>query len=133
VRFIVRLLPLAAILALAGCSLAEDVTPPPGVAEEGLVRPAFVGEPTAAAPNTAPDPESGAAISPNDARLAMGRPGLAMERRAPSAAARPGLGSKCGPRRALADWYQMVTVEHRPLHAWLSVPGRATLGRAASP
>ena len=111
-RFVVRLLPLAAILALAGCSLAEDVTPPPGVAEGGLVRPAFVGEPTAAVPNTVPDPESGAAIFAERCAPCHGPSGLgdgAQSANLPVAPAR--LGDPTVARAAsLADWYQMVTV-----------------------
>ena len=111
-RRFAKLLSLAAFLALAGCSLAEDVTPPPGLPAGQPVRPASVGEPTAAPPTSEPNVASGAAIYADRCAACHGPSGLgdgAQSANLPVAPAR--LGDPSVARSAsLVDWYQMVTV-----------------------
>lgn len=106
------LLSLALLLLLAGCSLAEDVTPPPGLPSGQPVRPAFVGEPTAAVPAGPPDPSAGAAIYAERCAPCHGAKGLGDgEQSANLPVAPAALGDPAVARAAsLADWYEMVTV-----------------------
>jgi mono/diheme cytochrome c family protein len=113
VRRVVRLLPLALVLFLAGCSLAEDVTPPPGLLAGQPVRPVFVGEPTAIAlPAEAPDPSAGAAIFSERCAPCHGAQGLGDGEQSTNLPVPPAaLGNPDVARAAsLSDWYQMVTV-----------------------
>jgi mono/diheme cytochrome c family protein len=113
VRRVVRLFPVALAVYLAGCSLAEDVTPPPGLLAGQPVRPAFVGEPTAIAlPAEAADPSAGAAIYAERCAPCHGARGLGDGEQSaglpvpPAALADPGVARAA----SLSDWYQMVTV-----------------------
>jgi mono/diheme cytochrome c family protein len=104
-------LSLAAAAALAGCSLAEDVTPPPGLPTGQPVRPAFVSEPTAALPTAAPDLAAGAALYADHCAPCHGASGLGDGPQsgnlpvAPARLADPALARTA----SLASWYQMVT------------------------
>jgi mono/diheme cytochrome c family protein len=111
VRGRLRLSLLAAALALAGCSLAEDVTPPPGLPEGGPVQPAFVDEPTASAPDTTPDLASGADLFADHCVACHGPGGLGDGPQSGNLPVPPApLGNAALARAAsLAGWYQMVT------------------------
>jgi mono/diheme cytochrome c family protein len=100
VRRLVKAFSLAAFLALAGCSLAEDVTPPPGLP---------VGQPDR--PVSEPDIAAGATIYADRCAPCHGASGLgdgAQSANLPVPPAR--LGDPVVARAAsLAEWYQMVT------------------------
>ncbi len=111
-RRLVGLLSLTAALALAGCSLAEDVTPPPGLPTGQPIRPASIGEPTAALPDSAPDLASGAAIYAERCSPCHGPSGLGDGEQSARLPVPPAALGDPGTARAasLTDWYQMVTV-----------------------
>jgi len=111
VRGRLRLSLLAAALALAGCSLAEDVTPPPGLPEGVPIQPAFVDEPTASAPDTMPNLASGAALFADHCVACHGPAGLGDGPQSGNLPVAPAaLGDATLARAAsLAGWYQTVT------------------------
>lgn len=96
---------------LTGCSLAEDVTPPPALATAQAAAPATPAAPTPAAPRAPADLAAGAALYGERCAPCHGPAGLGDGAQAaalpfpPAALAQPDLARRASP----TDWYQMVT------------------------
>ncbi|MEW6568417.1 MAG: c-type cytochrome [Chloroflexota bacterium] len=98
-------------LVLAGCSLAEDVTPPPGAVGSGPVWPSASFTPTPSLPRAGLDTQAGAAIYAEKCAACHGATGLGD---GPQSANLPNPPARLGDLQVARDavpaaWYDMVT------------------------